>query len=134
MRGRKPSGIDYVQRLPGSDEAKQRLEVILATLTKLKQVCNHPAHFQGDGSALANRSGKLARLEEMLEELLAAGDQALVFTQFAEFGGRLRTYLAARLDREVIYLHGGTPAEERDRLVARFQSPDGSLAASGRDT
>ena len=118
-------------------EGTERRGLILATLTRLKQVCNHPAHFQGDGSVLAHRSGKLARLEEMLEELLAAGDQALVFTQFAEWGGRLRTYLQSRLDQEVLYLHGGTPAEERDKLVARFQSPDGpsvfvlSLRAGG---
>jgi SNF2 family DNA or RNA helicase len=118
-------------------EGTERRGLILATLTKLKQVCNHPAHFLGDDTPLPNRSGKLTRLEEMLDELLAAGDQALIFTQFAEFGGRLRAHLQSHLGQEVLYLHGGTPAEERDRLVARFQSPDGpsvfvlSLRAGG---
>ena len=55
-------------------------------MTKLKQVCNHPAHCLRDGSRLAGRSGKLARLEEILEEVLAAGEKALLFTQYAEFG------------------------------------------------
>ena len=61
--------------------------LVLATLTKLKQVCNHPAQFLGRQLARSpDRSGKLARLTEMLEEVLAAGDRALVFTQFTEMG------------------------------------------------
>src|SRR5205085_10301625 len=71
-------------------EGIERKGLVLATLMKLKQICNHPAQFVGDGSALPNRSGKLARLEEMLEEALAAGDKALIFSQFAEMGGLLR--------------------------------------------
>ena len=67
-------------------EGIERRGVILATLMKLKQVCNHPAQFLGDGSALPGRSGKLARLTEMLEEVRAVRDRALVFTQFAEMG------------------------------------------------
>ena len=59
-------------------------------MTKLKQVCNHPAHFLRDGSALPGRSGKLDRLDELLVEVLQAGERALVFTQYAEFGALLR--------------------------------------------
>jgi superfamily II DNA or RNA helicase len=118
-------------------EGVQRRGAILAALTKLKQVCNHPAHFLGDGTALAGRSGKLELLEEMLAEAVEAGDHTLIFTQFAEWGGRLRQHLQERLGRDVLYLHGGTPAPERDRLVDRFQQPDGppvfvlSLRAGG---
>src|SRR5579871_1350441 len=67
-------------------EGIQRRGMILATLSKLKQVCNHPAQFLGDNSAVPDRSGKLARLTEMLGEALATGDRALVFTQFSEMG------------------------------------------------
>ena len=88
---------------------------------KLKQVCNHPAQFVADGSALAGRSGKLARLEEMLEEVLAAGDKALIFTQFAEMGKLLRVHLQERLGCEALFLHGGTPKKQRDIMVQRFQ-------------
>ena len=90
-------------------------------MTKLKQVCNHPAHLLRDGTPLAGRSGKLARIEETLEEVLAAGERALLFTQFAEFGGMLRAHLSARFGREVLFLHGGVPKAERDAMVARFQ-------------
>ena len=72
-----------------SSEGIQRKGLVLATLVKLKQVCNHPAQFLHDNSAVAGRSGKLARLTEMLEEVLSAGDRALVFTQFAEMGEML---------------------------------------------
>jgi len=105
-------------------EGIERRGLVLATMTKLKQVCNHPAQLLRDGSRLAGRSGKLARLEEILEEVLAGDEKALMFTQYAGFGGMLRSHLAARFGREVAFLHGGVPKAERDAMVARFQ--DGS--------
>jgi SNF2 family DNA or RNA helicase len=104
---------------------------------RLKQVCNHPAHFLGDGSRLAGRSGKLARLTEMLEEACAEGDRVLIFSQFAEMGAMLQGFLAEALNEEVLFLYGGTQAKERDAMVRRFQAPDGpkifmlSLKAGG---
>ncbi|MGW5054419.1 SNF2-related protein [Actinokineospora sp. NPDC004072] len=118
-------------------EGVQRKGLVLAAITRLKQVCNHPAQYLGDGSRIAGRSGKLARLEETLEEVLADGDKALVFTQFAAFGGMLVPHLAARFDTEVLFLHGGVPKARRDAMVERFQSGDGpsifllSLKAGG---
>jgi SNF2 family DNA or RNA helicase len=102
-------------------EGIERRGLVLATLLKLKQVCNHPAQFISDGSDLAGRSGKQARLEEMLAEALAAGDKALIFTQFAEMGSLLRHYLQSALDSEVLFLHGRTPKKQRDAMVQRFQ-------------
>jgi SNF2 family DNA or RNA helicase len=108
-------------------EGIQRRGLVLATLMKLKQICNHPAQFIQDGSALAERSGKLARLEAMIEELLSEGDQALVFTQFAEMGKMLRRRLQQTAGREVLFLHGGTPKRQRDAMVERFQQGEPSL-------
>jgi non-specific serine/threonine protein kinase len=104
----------------------ERRGLVLATMTKLKQVCNHPAQFQRDGSRISGRSGKLARLEETLEEVLAADEKALLFTQYAEFGEMLRTHLTARFGREVAFLHGGVTQAQRDAMVQRFQDDDGS--------
>src|SRR5690606_37160017 len=104
----------------------QRQAAVLAGLTRLKQVCNHPAAATGDGP-LVGRSGKIDRLVQLLQEVLAAGEQALLFTQFARFGGRLQAYLAETLGCEVLFLHGGTPQPERDRLVARFQAGEAPL-------
>jgi SNF2 family DNA or RNA helicase len=100
----------------------QRKGVILAALTKLKQVCNHPAQFLGDDSPLPGRSGKLSRLTEMVEELLSEGDRALIFTQFANMGDRLRSHLAATFGQDVLLLHGGVPAHKRNEMVERFQN------------
>jgi len=103
-------------------EGMQRRGIILATLTKLKQVCDHPALFLHDASQLAGRSGKLARLVEMVEEVLAVRERALVFSQYAEMGKLLVEHLEATFGREVLFLHGGVPGAERDRMVARFQT------------
>lgn len=100
----------------------QRRGLILATLMRLKQICNHPAQFLGDGSALTGRSGKCERLTEMLDEVLAEGHRALVFTQFREMGHLLERHLAETLRTRILYLHGGTSQPQRDELVDRFQT------------
>ncbi len=112
---------DMLARIERAEEGIERRGLVLATMAKLKQVCNHPAHLLGDGSRLPGRSGKLARLEEICDEVLAEGDKALCFTQYAEFGAMLQPHLAARLGCRVLYLHGGTPKRQRDALVAQFQ-------------
>ncbi|HVV17828.1 MAG TPA: DEAD/DEAH box helicase, partial [Pseudonocardiaceae bacterium] len=127
---------DMLGRIDDS-EGIERKGLVLATMSKLKQVCNHPAQFLGDRSRIAGRSGKLERLEELLDEALADGDKVLCFSQFAEFAGMLVPYLSARLDTEVLFLHGGTGKKARDTMVERFQSADGpsvfllSLKAGG---
>jgi SNF2 family DNA or RNA helicase len=112
---------DMLRQIESADGIHRR-GLILATLTKLKQVCNHPAHYLGDGSAFEGRSGKVARLEAMLEEAIAEGDKSLIFTQFTEYGRLLQRYLEQALGEEVLFLHGGTPQMARDRLVNRFQT------------
>ncbi len=100
----------------------KRRGLILAALTKLKQICNHPAHFLGDSSRLEGRSGKLARLCEMLEEVLELGERALVFTQYAEMGVLLQRHISETFGREALFLHGGVPRAKRDLMVERFQA------------
>lgn len=132
---------DMMEKIADSDGIERRGNV-LAAMSKLKQICNHPAQLLHDGSAIhraggRHRSGKVARLEEILESVLAAGDKALLFTQYTEFAAMLRPHLSARFDTEVLYLHGGTPKKRRDEMVARFQGDDGpsvfllSLKAGG---
>jgi SNF2 family DNA or RNA helicase len=98
-----------------------RRGLILATMMKLKQICNHPAHFLADQSAIADRSGKIMRLQEMLEEVNAMDERALIFTQFAEMGHILKSYLQECFGRETLFLHGGVPRKQRDDMVERFQ-------------
>jgi SNF2 family DNA or RNA helicase len=112
---------DMLERLKQGDDVRHK-GVVLAAMTKLKQVCNHPAQLLGDGSPLPGRSGKLERLEEILDRILADGERALCFTQFARFGALLTPHLAARFGVPVRYLHGGTPRGARDAMVAAFQA------------
>ena len=102
----------------------ERRGLVLSTLTQLKQICNHPAQYLHDDSRIAGRSGKLSRLEEMLEEMLAAGERALIFTQFTEMGELLKRHLQETFGREALFLHGGVKQEKRDRMVERFQESD----------
>jgi SNF2 family DNA or RNA helicase len=103
-------------------EGIQRKGLVLATLSKLKQVCNHPAQFLGDHSPIPGRSGKLARLTEMVEEMIEVGDRALIFSQFTEMGSILQKHLQENFGREVLFLHGGVSKKGRDRFVERFQA------------
>ncbi len=116
---------ESLARITSAEEGIERRGVVLGVLTRLKQVCNHPAQFLGDGSALPGRSGKLERLGAMLEEALSVGDRALIFTQFSEMGHMLRGYLQSLFGIEVLFLHGGTPQKQRDQMVARFQLEGG---------
>lgn len=112
----------------GDADGIERKGLILATLTKLKQVCNHPAQFLHDGSAIAGRSGKLNRLTEMLQEVYEVGDRVLIFTQFTEMGRIIQRHLHETFGREALFLHGGVPKKQRDRMVERFQQDeDGPL-------
>ena len=149
----------------GHAEGIGRRGLVLATLTRLKQICNHPDNYVGreeagdargrapgrakgvprpdapalrpDDAGLGGRSGKLDRLGEMLEEVVSSGEQALVFTQFTRMGTLLQQHISQLFGFEPLFLHGGIPLRERDRMVAAFQSGDGppvfvlSLRAGG---
>ena len=133
---------ESLEKLNRSDGI-QRRGLVLSLLTKLKQICNHPAHYlkeekeNVDPARLHLRSGKLARLREMLEEALSVGDQALIFTQFVQMGELLQMFLQHSFGEEVLFLHGGTSASRRDQMVQIFQDPKGpsifllSLRAGG---
>ena len=115
-----------------------RRGLVLATLTRLKQICNHPVNYlDGDEADLGGRSGKLDRLGEMIEEVVASGEHALVFTQFARMGELLQRHLGQMFGFEPLFLHGRVPLRDRDRMVATFQAGEGppvfvlSLRAGG---
>jgi superfamily II DNA or RNA helicase len=116
--------VDEELRRIASAEGMERRGRVLALLTATKQICDHPALYLSESGPLAQRSGKLERLTEMLEEAIAAGDKALVFTQYREMGQRLVAHLRAVLGRDVAFLHGGTPKAARDEMVRRFQEDE----------
>ena len=115
----------------------KRRGVVLRSLMRLKQTCNHPSQFAGDGDYRPGDSGKFARLAEICEELAERQERALVFTQFREIIDPLSEYLAAVFGRPGLVLHGATGVRRRQELVDRFQRDDGppffilSLKAGG---
>jgi SNF2 family DNA or RNA helicase len=111
-------------------------------LTRLKQVCNHPAQFLHEGTSNGEagsadsdpsgvrdavseaRSGKLLRLLELLDEVLSVGDRCLIFTQYKEMGALLYQLLPERFSCGVQFIHGGTTAKKRTEMVQRFQEDE----------
>ena len=118
-------------------EAIERRGVVLATLMRLKQLCNHPAQWLGTGDYAVEDSGKFLRLAELAGEIAARQEKALVFTQFRELTGPLAQFLAGIFGRTGLVLHGGTSVQARRGLVEQFQREDGppffvlSLKAGG---
>lgn len=118
-----------------------RKGAILSGLTALKQVCDHPALYAADGSALLrggeHRSGKLEALDEILTTAGDAGEKVLVFTQYRTFGEMILPFLGRRAGEPIPFLSGMSSAKERARMVESFQDPDGppiflaSLRAGG---
>ncbi|MFN2218685.1 MAG: DEAD/DEAH box helicase [Anaerolineae bacterium] len=118
------SVVRDVERQLEEKDGIERQGLMLSTLMKLKQICNHPAQFLQDGSAFtAERSHKLERLGEMLDEVMAEGDSVLIFSQFTEVGSQLERLLKQGLGYNTYYLHGGTARGRREAMISAFQDP-----------
>ena len=124
--------VDNVQLQLEQRHGMARRGLVLATITRIKQICNHPAQYLGDGSAVTvkgrHRSGKVAELMRLLDHAIETDQRMLIFTQYKAFGDILVPYLSDRLGQQIPFLHGGVTKTGRDRMVADFQSPDGPLA------
>jgi non-specific serine/threonine protein kinase len=129
---------ELAERLDGPEvEGIQRRGVILAFLTRFKQICNHPSQWLGDGAYVPADSGKFHRLRELCEEIASKQEKVLVFTQYREVTDPLARYLESVFGQSGVVLHGGTPVARRKELVDAFQRDGGppffvlSLKAGG---
>jgi superfamily II DNA or RNA helicase len=112
-------------------DANQRKGAVLAAITALKQICDHPAAYlrdDDDQKVLAGRSGKLARLEEIVADVFSAGERILIFTHFARWGEVLAKHLSERTGQRIGCYHGGLSRNVRDQLIADFQKGTGAGA------
>lgn len=114
---------DLAAELAQADGMKRR-GVVLASLMRLKQICNHPSQWLGDGSWSEADSGKLARLREIAEVIAAKQEKVLVFTQFREMTTPLAAFLGSLFGRPGLVLHGGTAIGKRQPLVRQFQEDE----------
>jgi uncharacterized Zn finger protein len=123
--------------IAGESNTFQRQGLVLQMILALKQICNHPAQYLKQGGDDPLASGKVERLFDLLDEIEAAREKVLVFTQFREMGELLQRWLRERQGREPQFLHGGVPRARRDKMVERFQTEPGervfllSLKAGG---
>ena len=121
---------------PDADRT-QKKGAVLAAITALKQICNHPAAYTGDDEPLAGRSGKLTRLEEIVDSVFESGERMLIFTHFAQWGERLAQHLTRRTGIQIDCYHGGLARGRRDKMIKAFQEGEGpgamvlSLKAGG---
>ena len=118
-------------------DGMQRRGLVLSSLMRLKQICNHPSQLLGDERYDPHSSGKFTRLAELCEEFASRQQKLLVFTQFREISEPLAGFLAQQFSQPGLVLHGGTPVKQRKRLVDDFQREEGppffvlSLKAGG---
>jgi superfamily II DNA or RNA helicase len=116
---------EFTTWIEGASGIKRR-GLVLAGLTKMKQICDHPALFAKDGNLAPERSSKLERLMSLAEEMYESGDRTLIFTQYVEMGGILKYQLQEHFGREVFFLHGSVPRADRDKMVRAFQESEGA--------
>jgi non-specific serine/threonine protein kinase len=114
---------ELARDLEGADGIRRK-GVVLATLMRLKQICNHPSQWLDDGGWAEADSGKFARLREVAEVVAARQEKMLVFTQFREATAALARFLGDVFGRAGLVLHGGTAVRQRQTLVRRFQEDE----------
>ena len=114
---------ELASQLEDVDGIKRR-GIVLAFLMRLKQVCNHPSHWLGDGAWAEEDSGKLARLRDIAEVIAARQEKVLIFTQFKETTAPLAAFLGSVFGRVGLVLHGETEVKKRKDLVRQFQEDE----------
>jgi SNF2 family DNA or RNA helicase len=120
---------DLLGRALDTEDRRSRTGHVLAAITALKQICNHPAaYLEDDQGPLEGRSGKLARLDELVDSVFDAEERVLVFTHFARWGERLAAHLAKRTGTRVACYHDGLTRSTRDRMIREFQEGTGAGA------
>jgi superfamily II DNA or RNA helicase len=118
--------VNHLLQQEGKMLGMERKGLILAAISRLKQICNHPHLVVPDRAHSSNVSGKMTRLLEMVGEMIGEGDRILIFTQFAKMGGILKETLQSQWNREIPFLHGGVRKQQRDQMVEQFQDDQGS--------
>lgn len=112
---------DMEEKILSAEHGIQRKGIVLATIMKLKQICNHPDQYLGQQVYAENESGKFAMLKDLCETIYEKRERVLVFTQFKEITEHLAQYLESIFHAKGYVLHGGTPVKERARIVEAFQ-------------
>lgn len=121
--------LDQLMIDTADDDSPKKKGAVLAAITALKQICNHPVAYRDvDDRPLEGRSGKLSRLNEIVDNVFEADERVLIFTHFATWGEKLAAYLTKRTKQQIDCYHGGLGRGTRDKMIERFQSGTGKGA------
>ncbi len=101
-----------------------RKGLILSSIMKAKQICNHPDQYLGQNQYTPAQSGKFQSLQEICSTIAEKRERVLVFTQFREMTEPLALFLGKIFKREGLVLHGQTPVKRRGELVDEFNGQD----------
>lgn len=112
--------VAQIENKLGEAEGIERKGLVLASILKLKQICNHPDQYLGREEYKPEYSGKFEQLREICKTIYEKHERVLIFTQFREMTEPLSDYLKAIFQREGLVLHGGTSVKERNRMVEQF--------------
>ena len=115
---------DIQVKLETTGEGMERKGLILSSLMKLKQICNHPDQYMGQQVYSSEESGKFLRLGEICESIYEKRERVLVFTQFREITDHLNQFLETVFHHRGLVLHGETPVKKRKEIVDRFQGKE----------
>lgn len=115
------STVNIQLKLVNNSEGISRRGLILGTILKLKQICNHPAQFLKDGKLSENRSGKLKLLLELIIKIQQRNESMLIFTQYVEMAKIIKNIIQINLRQEILLFHGGLSRKRRDEMINEFQ-------------
>lgn len=116
--------VEDIKGIIADTEGIQRRGIILSSLIKFKQLCNHPDQYLGTGGFEEKDSGKFSRLREICETIYEKREKVIVFTQFKEITGPLHDYLEGIFNRKGLILHGSVSIGNRKKIIGQFQSRD----------
>jgi len=116
--------IDLKAKLDATEKGIERKGLVLSSLMKFKQICNHPDQYLGQHIYAEEESGKYARLREICETIYEKRERVIIFTQFKEITEHLKDFLDNVFQHEGLVLHGGTAISKRKDIVAKFQGKE----------
>ena len=116
--------VDKLREAIKESEGIQRKGLVLSSLMKFKQICNHPDQYLGGGFYKAAESGKFQRLIEICETIKEKREKVLIFTQFKEITAELAKFMESYFGKPGLVLHGSISVKKRKEMVARFQSDE----------
>jgi len=118
--------VEQVMEEIEHSEGITRKGLVFKLITSLKQICNHPVHYSKKGKPAKEHSGKAEKALDLLAQIAAAGEKALIFTQYREMGELLVEMIREELQEEALFFHGGLPRQKRDEMVKKFQEDKGA--------